>query len=153
MHTTQGLFDAAPHQLVEELARDYMTHHAARRFDRACELAQLLTQMRPKEPVYWAALAVTHRALGRRIPALDAIRRALERDPLDREHALFMGELLCETGEPVEGLALIRAVFDEGRDPDREPAHQDALTRRAGAIIEAVQKSLELIRAQHSQVP
>ncbi len=148
-----GKLDQAPDALVKASVDAFIEHFENKNMERAQRAAQVLVEMRPEQPSFWASLAIAQRALGRKVPALDAIRKSVELDPSDREHLLVMGELLIEVGKPFEGVELVQAVFDEGHVSDREPAKQDPVTIRAGAILEGIQKGIQALHEQQEQRP
>ena len=150
---SSGRLDQAPDAIVKATADAFIEHFGGKNMKRAEEAARVLVEMRPGEAAYWAALALSLRELGRKVPALDAIRRSVELDASDREHLLLMAELLVETGKPIEGIELVQAVFDEGHDPTLSPAEQDHVTIRAGAILEGVQKGLEALEELRRSSP
>ena len=146
-----GKLDQAPDVLVKTSVDAFIEHFENKNMERAQQAAQVLVEMRPTQPVFWASLAAAQRALGRKVPSLDAIRKSVELDPTDREHVLVMGELLIEVGKPLEGVELVQAVFDEGHVAGVEPAKQDPVTIRAGAILEGIQKGLAAVRESREE--
>lgn len=147
--TEPGALCHAPDALVARLEEDAARHDEQGAFGRASEALEVLVEMRPERPELWVMLGHALRRQRRTGPALLALRRAIELAPEDRDAMLQLGELLCEAGRPVEGLELVRAVFDMGRDPGAPPDEQDLYTIRAGAIIEGVQRGLAFLERAH----
>ena len=129
-----------PDALVHQFTMQLMEHIERRDFSRGAEIAELLVEMRPESADLWYLLGMCNDRIDRALPALSATKRAVEIDSTHRPAALQLGEMLCKTGKILEGLKLVRAVFDQGRDPKLSPDEQDLVTLRAGAIIEGVQK-------------
>ena len=98
--------------------------------------------MQPERAEVWTLLGVCHRRQRQRNQALRAFRRAVQADPDDMHALLQLGEMLCSSSRPVEGIPLLRAVFEKTRVEGKAPEAQPELARRAGATLEAIQMTL-----------
>ena len=148
-----------PDLIVDQIEAAAITHYQDDRLDRSRALLEKLLLMRPNHAPYWTLLGVIYRRQERRPAALTYFRKAVSVDPSDRNALVNLGETLVEAGQVREGVRLLRAVFDQGRDPERAPAEQDPLTIRAGAdlaFIQAFAEELierpELLEAMAGQV-
>ena len=56
-----------------------------------------------------------------------------------------LAETLCEVGKATEGVTLMRAVFEEGYDSDKNPNQQDSITKRAGAQLALIARAAQEI--------
>lgn len=149
----EGRLEHAPDALVAQLVLQAQDHLEHKRFDRAAPIAQVLVHMRPDAAPMWTLLGHVYRRERRFGPALKALTHATKLDSSDRSAMVELGEVLCLVGRPVEGLELVRAVFEMGREQGQPPAAQDPLTIRAGALLEGVQKGIALARASQTPPP
>lgn len=135
----QGHLTHAPDPIVTYLLTRATEYESMERYDHALQAVEVLLEMRPDAPSLWTYFGALSRKAGRRLDALRALQRAIELDPNDRGTQLELGETLCQSGKPKEGVDLIRAVFDAGYDPSKPQNEQDLHTIRAGALLEAIQ--------------
>jgi len=149
----EGRLEHAPDALVAQLVLQAQEHLKHKRFDRAAPIAQVLVHMRPDAAPMWTLLGHVYRRERRFGPALKALTHATSLDPGDRSAMVELGEVLCLVGRPLEGLELVCAVFEMGRDRALPPSAQDPLTIRAGALLEGVQKGVALARASQASPP
>lgn len=141
--TTAERLALTPDIIVDQLEAAAIEHYQNERLGRARGLLEKLLLMRPEHAPYWTLLGVIYRRQERRPAALTYFRKALTLAPTDRNTLVNLGETLVEAGEVDEGIKLLRAVFDSGRDPAKKPAEQDPLTIRAGADLAFIQAFAE----------
>ena len=128
--------------LAQQLERAAVTRYSRGDLDGASRRLEALLEMQPDRSELWTLLGVCHRRQRQRNQALRAFRRAVQADPEDVHALLQLGEMLCASSRPVEGIPLLRAVFEKTRVEGLPPAEQPELTRRAGATLEAIQMTL-----------
>lgn len=126
---------SAPDVVVAALASQAERFYAEDRLDRAQEILEILVKYRPDAGPFWSFLGVVHRRQDRLVPALQCLQRALDLDPDDKNALVNLGETLIIIGKVTEGAGLLRALFEDGYDPQRPPFEQDLFTRRAGAQL------------------
>ena len=147
----EGALTQAPDALVLTIFEQAREHLERGSLERAHDAATILVQMRPHEASLWTFKGHICRRLRRYGPALQALTLATQLDPHSRQAMLELGESLCLAGKPVEGLELVRAVFEQGRLKDKPPAQQDHVTQRAGVLLEGVQRSVAAVLEQKAQ--
>ncbi len=138
-----------PAPFLVELRAHMLEHARQGRVDRALEYAQALLLSSPESVESWLLVAGMYRHLGMSAQSLRCIEQAHTHDPKDRAVRLSRGELWIELGRPKQGLDEIKTVFLEGWRPELEPQEQDDVTLRAGALLETLQRAIE-IQAQES---
>ncbi len=141
--TTLDSLEMTPDIIVDQLEATALEYYGRDQLDRARQYLDKLVKMRPKKVRYWTLLGVVYRRQKRRAAALNCLKTAAELDPEDRNTLVNLGETLIEVGKVPAGVDLLRAVFEEGRDPSKPPEEQDEFTIRAGATLEFVQKSID----------
>lgn len=139
---TVDALEMTPDIIVDQLEATALEYYQAGRLDRARDYLDKLVMMRPKRANYWALLGVVFRRQNRRAAALTALKKAAEIDGEDRNVLVNLGETLLEVGKVEAGTELLRAVFEEGYEPQKAPAEQDEFTIRAGADLEFVQRAI-----------
>lgn len=144
-HHTDFFMNATIIHQLEAVAVD---HYHNQRLDRAQQAFELLTQYDDRSGFYWTMLGVIHRRNRAFGLAIHALKRAVSIDHQDRQAQVLLGEVLCTVGQPRQGVALLRHVFDAGHQPTLTPTQQDQWTQRAGAVLEALQMGLNLWRLQ-----
>ena len=145
---------STPDLVVKQVEVAAVQHYQAERFERARDLLSKLLQMRPQNVEYWTLLGVCYRRQGKRAAALKCFKEAVERDPEYRNALINLAETLCEVGKATEGVTLMRAVFEEGYDPDKNPNEQDTITKRAGAQLAMIARAAEeAIATERARTP
>lgn len=142
LETTADSLEMTPDIIVDQMEATAVEYYRRDDLERAGDYLEKLVQMRPDEADYWCLLGVIHRRRDRRGSALRCLKTAAEIAPEDRNVLVNLGETLIEVGRVPAGVDLLRAVFEEGYDPEKPPKEQDELTIRAGAILELTQKSI-----------
>ncbi len=133
---------------VEEQARKF---YSEGRLERARQLCEKLIKMRPQVSQYHALLGVIHRREDRLVPALQALQTAVDLDANNRNALVNLAECLVIAGKVPEGAKLLRAIFDEGYDPEKPPEEHDVFTKRAGAQLALLQKVVEGVSAEMAE--
>ncbi|QDG51109.1 tetratricopeptide repeat protein [Persicimonas caeni] len=146
---TVDALEMTPDIIVDQLAASAEEYYKRGKLSHARDYLDQLVMMRPKESQYWTLLGVIHRRQKRRAAALHCFKKAAELTPKDRNNLVNLGETLIEVGKVPAGVELMRAVFEEGYDPGKEPEEQDEFTIRAGATLEFVQKGIRSFVASH----
>jgi predicted O-linked N-acetylglucosamine transferase (SPINDLY family) len=131
-----GLQGAATDALIERLARmesatepgadeidAVLAHLRSGHLDAAAAQAQALQARFPRHPFAWKALGGVQHLRGHAEAALQAMRMALELDPIDAETLSNIGLLLKELGRPVESEAPLRRAL--ALKPDYADAHNN----------------------------
>lgn len=139
---TVDALEMTPDIIVEQLEASAMEYYRKGELRRSRDYLEQLVMMRPEEASYWTLLGVIYRRQKRRAAALNCLKKAAELAPTDRNTLVNLGETLVEVGKVPAGVELLRAVFEEGYDPDEPPEEQDEFTIRAGATLEFVQQSI-----------
>ena len=140
--------------LTETALEAYATaSYADGRIEDAATALEALVTLDPERADAWALLGVVHRRKKDLPKALRALKRAVDLDDSDRYALLNLGEALCEAKRPKEGVALLRAVVEQGLDADLAPEQHDPMTIRAGAMLEAIQLSLRAWISAHPEPP
>lgn len=147
---TVDALEMTPDIIVDQLEATAIEYYQAGRLGRAREYLDKLVMMRPERANYWALLGVVFRRQDRRAAALGALKKAAEIDGGDRNVLVNLGETLIEVGKVEAGVELLRALFEEGYEPQKAPAEQDEFTIRAGATLEFVQKAIRSFEASHA---
>ena len=134
--------------LINQINATAHEHYRHGRLDRAREAFEMLCHHEPSSPQHWMMLGLVFRRQKVHWRAVHALKRAVELDRQDRKAQVLLGEALCTIGQPRQGIALLRKAFEEGLDQSAPPSQQDPLTKRAGAVLEAIQMGLNLWRFQ-----
>ncbi len=135
MDTDTTAWEQTPQILFEAIVHRAQDYYSEGRLDRSRELLEKAIKIRPGHGPSWYLLGVIHRREERLPSALICLQRAADIDPSDRGALVNLGESLILAGKVPEGVALLRALFEDGRDPHLPPAEQDSITRRAGAQL------------------
>lgn len=135
--------EAAPDLIVMQLEAAAIEHYQAERLDRAQDYLDKLVEMRPENVDYWALLGVVHRRQGHLVPALKALRQAVEVDGTDKNALINLGEALVEAGKVEAGVEVLRAIFDADYIKGKPAAEQDYFVQRAGAQLAMIKKVIE----------
>ena len=142
-----------PQPQVDLLTKDLSRHLQAQRFHLSTQLGELLVAMRPQSGAHWYLLAASLSFQKDHVRALKAVRNALEHDPTHMPSTLLLGELLCKAGKVLEGVKVIRSVFDATRNPSLPPKKQDPMTIRAGAILEGLKVVIASLKVPSEAAP
>lgn len=141
---TEEAWAATPDVAVVAVEKQARTFYGEDRLDRAEELYEKLTKMRPEVSEFHAMLGIIHRRRERMVRALQSLQRAAELDPTDRNALVNLGECLVTVGKVKEGADLLLAVFKMGYEKEKSPAEQDVFTKRAGAQLAILEKVGEM---------
>ncbi|MFP4600477.1 MAG: tetratricopeptide repeat protein [Persicimonas sp.] len=140
--TTLDTLEATPDIIVDQLWASATEYYKRDDLDRARDYLDKLIKMRPDNVRFLTLLGVVYRRQKRRAAALICFQKAAKLDQTYRNALVNLGETLIEVGKVPAGVKLLRAVFEEGRDPSKPPEEQDEFTIRAGAMLEFVQQSI-----------
>ena len=114
----------------ESAFRRAVTYFENRQFDMVVALLEPLAERSPPHPEALNMLGlVIAREQGRFREAAVLVRRAVEGRPLFREARVNLGWILCESGEPDEGIACLDLLIEE------DPADHEARLMRATAQL------------------
>lgn len=135
--------EATPDLIVMQLEAAAIEHYQAKRLDRARDYLDKLVAMRPENVDYWALLGVVHRRQGNLVPALKALRQAVNVDESDKNALINLGEALVEAGKVEAGVEVLRAIFDTDYIKGKPAAEQDYFVQRAGAQLAIIKTVIE----------
>lgn len=142
-------WQAAPDPVVLAIEQQARQFYSEDRLDRALDLVEKLVKMRPDTSQYWALLGVIHRRQDRLVAALQALERAVDIAPENKNALVNLGECLVVAGKVPEGAKLLRAVYDMGYDPDMPPEEHDVFTKRAGAQLAMLSEIVDGVAEQY----
>lgn len=149
----EGIYQHAPEPVADTIEAELWRFYEAEEYERSLEACDILLEMRPKSARFWALKGHLHRELMQYGDALRSGQKAVELDESDPDALLEMGLTFLEVGKTVEGVELIRVVFEQNRDKSKPPEEQSLHVIKAGAILEGIQKGIEHIREEQAKQP
>lgn len=141
-NTTQEL----PQMLIDRAEALAFNHYKNDRLKMAATVLERLLVYVPKRTDLWTLLGVIERRRDKYADSVSALRRALEIDNENVNAAINLAEVLVSMGQLPTGVELLQGIFEEGREPELEPADQNEYVIRAGAQLEFIKQALQTFR-------